>query len=69
MRGKDLERKLYESRRKIEKEAVKKAQDEADKILTHMGSWSSNYESWKEFKKSSRYLLIKYEDMIKDKER
>ena len=43
--------------------------NEADKILTHMGSWSSNYESWKEFKKSSRYLLIKYEDMIKDKEK
>ncbi|MDB4594405.1 sulfotransferase domain-containing protein [Candidatus Pelagibacter sp.] len=43
--------------------------NEADKILTHMGSWSSNYESWKEFKKSSRYLLIKYEDMIRDKEK
>ena len=43
--------------------------NEADKILTHMGSWSSNYESWKEFKKSSRYLLIKYEDLIRDKEK
>ena len=43
--------------------------NEADKVLTHMGSWSSNYESWKEFKKSSRYLLIKYEDMIRDKEK
>ena len=42
--------------------------NEADKILTHMGSWSSNYESWKVFEKYNRYLLIKYEDMIKDKE-
>jgi len=42
--------------------------NEADKILTHMGSWSSNYESWKVFKKYNRYLLIKYEDMIKNKE-
>jgi len=43
--------------------------NEADKILTHMGSWSSNYESWKVFKKYNRYLLIKYEDMTKDKEK
>ena len=42
--------------------------NEADKILTHMGSWSSNYETWKVFKKYNRYLLIKYEDMIKNKE-
>ena len=43
--------------------------NEADKILTHMGSWSSNYKSWKVFKKYNRYLLIKYEDMIKNKEK
>ena len=43
--------------------------NEADKILTHMGSWSSNYESWKVFKKYNRYLLIKYEDMIMNKEK
>ena len=43
--------------------------NEADKILTYMGSWSSNYESWKVFKKYNRYLLIKYEDMIKDKKK
>jgi hypothetical protein len=41
--------------------------NKADKIITHMGSWSSNYESWKKFKKSNRYLLIKYEDMINDR--
>ena len=33
-------------------------------ILTHIGSWSSNYNSWKEFKKVNKYLLIKYEDLI-----
>ena len=43
--------------------------NEADKILTHMGSWSSNYETWKVFKKYNRYLLIKYEDMINNKEK
>ena len=43
--------------------------NEADKILKHMGSWSSNYESWKVFKKYNRYLLVKYEDMIKNKEK
>jgi len=32
----------------------------------HGGSWSSNYQSWKEFKKFNRYLLIKYEDLIKN---
>ena len=48
---------------------IKNPINEADKILTHMGSWSSNYESWKVFKKYNRYLLIKYEDMIKNKEK
>ena len=28
------------------------------------GSWSSNYNSWKEFKKVNKYLLIKYEDLF-----
>ena len=32
--------------------------------LMHIGSWSSNYNSWKEFKKLDKYLLIKYEDLI-----
>ena len=47
---------------------LKNPTNEGDKIITHMGSWSSNYESWKDFKKSNRYLLVKYEDMISDKE-
>ena len=35
-----------------------------DKFLMHLGTWSANYNSWKEFKKLNKYLLIKYEDLI-----
>ena len=48
---------------------IKNSTNEVDKIITHMNSWSLNYESWKEFKKFDRYLLIKYEDLINDKEK
>tara|TARA_B100001250_G_scaffold374876_1_gene362021 strand:+ start:782 stop:1639 length:858 start_codon:yes stop_codon:yes gene_type:complete len=37
-----------------------------DMIDTHVGSWTSNYNSWKQFKKYDRYLLVKYEDLISD---
>jgi len=29
-----------------------------------MGNWSENYQSWKNFKKYNRYLLVRYEDLI-----
>ena len=32
-----------------------------------LGSWSSNYSSWKGLEKSNKYLLIKYEDLIRKK--
>ena len=32
-----------------------------------LGSWSSNYNSWKNLQKSKKYLLIKYEDLISKK--
>jgi len=32
-----------------------------------VGSWASNYNSWREFKKKDRYILIKYEDLITKK--
>ena len=32
-----------------------------------LGSWSSNYNSWKELEKSKKYLLIKYEDLVQKK--
>ena len=38
----------------------------SNQIVTHMGSWSSNYNTWKEFKKINSYLLIKYEDLVSD---
>jgi hypothetical protein len=40
-----------------------------DQIVTHMGSWSSNYNTWKEFKKLNRYFLVKYEDLVSDTEK
>jgi hypothetical protein len=40
-----------------------------DQVVTHMGSWSSNYNTWKEFKKLDRYLLIKYEDLVSETEK
>ena len=36
-------------------------------IWTYTGTWSGNYNSWK--KNVDRYLLIKYEDLIADKEK
>jgi hypothetical protein len=34
-----------------------------------MGSWSSNYNTWKEFKKVNKYLLVKYEDLVLETEK
>ena len=33
----------------------------------YTGSWNLNYNSWKTFQQSKRYLLIKYEDLITKK--
>ena len=43
--------------------------DPINQTVIHSGSWASNYNSWKEFKKKNRYLLIKYEDLISDPEK
>jgi len=40
-----------------------------NQTVIHSGSWASNYNSWKEFKKKNRYLLVKYEDLINDPEK
>ena len=40
-----------------------------DDIWTYAGTWSGNYNSWKSFKSLDKYLLIKYEDLINDKEK
>ena len=43
--------------------------DPINQTVIHSGSWASNYNSWKEFKKRNRYLLVKYEDLINDPEK
>ncbi len=40
----------------------------ANKIVNYVGPWDGNYNSWKSFKQPGRYLLIKYEDLIENKE-
>ena len=40
---------------------------ERTKVFT--GNWSGNFNSWKSFKFQDRYLLIKYEDLISEKEK
>ena len=40
-----------------------------ERHITHVGSWASNYNSWKEFKKINSYLLIKYENLVLDTEK
>ncbi len=39
-----------------------------DRMPIYMGSWSHNYNSWKVFNNKGKYLLIKFEDLIQDKE-
>ena len=34
----------------------------------YLGTWGSNFNSWKSFKSPEKYLLIKYEDLVADKE-
>ena len=40
----------------------------AEQTRLYLGTWSGNYNSWKSFKNDGRYLLIKYEDLIKDRD-
>ena len=41
----------------------------SDRTKVYMGSWSSNFNSWKSFKSPGKYLLVKYEDLVNDKEK
>ena len=36
---------------------------------TYLGSWKYHYNSWKVFTKFNKYLLVKYEDLMKDTEK
>ena len=40
----------------------------SDRTLVYMGTWNGNYNSWKSFKDQKRYLLIKYEDLINNRD-
>ena len=40
----------------------------AEQTTLYLGTWNGNYNSWKSFKNEGRYLLIKYEDLIKDRD-
>ena len=43
--------------------------DISERTLVYSGTWGSNFNSWKSLKLQDRYLLIKYEDLINDKEK
>ncbi len=40
----------------------------SNRTTVYTGTWSGNYNSWKSFKSNGKYLLIKYEDLIFNKE-
>jgi hypothetical protein len=40
----------------------------AEKTRVYTGTWAGNYKSWKPFKSQGKYLLIKYEELINNKE-
>ena len=40
-----------------------------DVVPVYMGSWSNHYNSWKAFNDANRYLLVKYEDLVLNKEK
>ena len=44
------------------------SEEVAEQTRLYLGTWSGNYNSWKSFDKNGRYLLIKYEDLINDRD-
>ena len=44
-------------------------EDDHNQINIYPGTWGGNFNSWKSFKNVNKYLLVKYEDLIKDKEK
>jgi len=48
---------------------IKNSKGRKGETIVHIGSWSSHYISWKEFKKVDRYLIIKYEDLLEETEK
>ena len=50
-------------------ELTKYSKKNEERRITHVGSWASNYNTWKYFKKLNRYLLVKYEDLVENPEK
>ena len=48
---------------------MKHSHNQKNRVITHVGSWNFNYNTWKSFKAHERYLLVKYEDLISNKEK
>jgi hypothetical protein len=44
------------------------SKDVATRTKIYTGTWNGNFNSWKSFGSHGKYLLIKYEDLIADKE-
>ena len=42
---------------------------EKEDIKVYAGTWAGNYNSWKSFKSANKYLLVKYEDLIQNKDK
>ena len=38
--------------------------NEKNEVEVYLGSWNFNYNSWKVYQNSKKYLLIKYEDLV-----
>jgi hypothetical protein len=45
-----------------------KSNNREEIIKTYTGTWNGNFNSWKSFLSNKKYLLIKYEDLISNKE-
>ena len=55
---------IFDENRVIGKSKFKKVSYKQSEIITLIGSWKNNYNSWKNFPKN--FYLIKYEDLIQN---
>jgi len=55
---------IFDENRVIGKSKFEKVSYKQSEIITLIGSWKNNYNSWKNFPKN--FYLIKYEDLIKN---
>ena len=50
-------------------ELTKYSNKTEERRITHVGTWASNYNTWKYFKKTNRYFLVKYENLVANPEK